>query len=73
MVSHWKQSVQKYWNPEYWGLGAEYVQIADINFLVTMNSKQRMRDPREMLKTEPFKIEKSYFTGGLLTTIIQFL
>lgn len=63
----------QYWHPDWWGVGHKYTIIANIGFAIDVRGKQALLDPREMLKTEQFKVVKSYYTDGAVTTIIQFL
>lgn len=63
----------QYWHPDYWGIGGMFTQKGNVDFAMSVNSPQKMLDPRELLKTQQFKVEKSYYTDGILTTIIQFL
>lgn len=50
-----------------------YTLIANIGFAMNVTGKPKMYDPREMLKTKQFRVKESYYTDGILTTVIQFL
>ena len=50
-----------------------YTQLANLNFAMKIEGKPKMLNPREMLKTHQFRVTKSYYTDGTLTTVIQFL